>query len=263
LRCRAGGKAGSVGRLLGLRRQTDKEIEVAQKYSPFMGAKPRYDGVAEWYDDTFAQYARGDTSSAAHLQRLLGDGHGWCLDIACGTGIHFEAIAATGRRVLGLDISTDQLRRAQRRTTALVLADAIRLPFEDRSFDTVTSTYLHTDIDDIGQVFSEGERVLRPGGRFVYIGVHPCFIGHFVELQDERTKIIHPGYRDEGRHDDSPYFRHEGLGQRVGYQHVPLANLIGALIACGLRLTVIEEPPEDQPPASDIPGMLALVAVKE
>lgn len=225
--------------------------------------RPRYDGIADWYDEAFAGYARGEASSAAHLRRLLGPRHGWCLDIACGTGNHFQTIAATGRRVLGVDISTDQLRVARRRARTLVVADAIQLPFADRSFDTVTSTFLHTDIDDMAPVFREVERALRPGGRFIYIGTHPCFIGHFVELRDERTKIVHPGYRDAGWHHESPYFGQQGVRHRVGYRHVPIAELIGALIVSGLRLTGIEEPAEDHPPASDIPGMLALVAVKE
>ena len=175
--------------------------------------RPRYDGMADWYEETFASNARGDASSAAHLRRLL--------------------------------------------------ADATQLPFADESFQAVTSTYLHTDIEDIAPVFREAERVLRQGGRFLFIGTHPCFVGHFVELRDERTKVIHPGYRDARWHHDSPYVREQGVTRRVGYRHVPLAELIGALISSGLRLAQIEEPVEDHPPASDIPGMLALVAVKE
>jgi SAM-dependent methyltransferase len=228
-----------------------------------MSARPRYDGAADWYDDRFAAYAIGESSSAAHLRRLLGPGVGSCLDVGCGTGLHFDAIVATGRRVIGLDISADQLRLARERSAELVHADAVRLPFADASFDTVSATYLHTDVDDIATVFGEVERVLRPGGRFVYVGTHPCFVGQFVELQDERTKIIHPGYRDAGWHERSPYFREHGCGTRVGYRHVPLADLIGTLIAAGLRLTGIEEPQEAEPSGSDIPGMLALVAVKE
>lgn len=126
--------------------------------------RPRYDGIADWYDEAFAGYALGDASSAAYLRRLLGPGHGWCLDIACGTGIHFGAISSTGRRVLGVDISIDQLRVARRRMPTIIAADAIRLPCADRVFDTVISMYLHTDIDDMAPVFREVERVLRPGG---------------------------------------------------------------------------------------------------
>src|SRR5919108_3672976 len=98
----------------------------------------RYDGLAEWYDETFAHYGRGHSSSAAHLRRLLSEGRGWCLDIGCGTGIHFDAIAATGRRGLGIDVSEDQVRLARRRSDALVRGDGTRLPFADGSFETVT-----------------------------------------------------------------------------------------------------------------------------
>ncbi len=165
--------------------------------------------------------------------------------------------------MVGIDVSADQLRLAQQRETALVRADAVNLPFADRSFDTVTSTYLHTDIDDAGPVFGEVERILRPGGRFVYIGIHPCFVGPFIEISDEKTQIVHSGYRDAGWHIDSPYFREQGLRHRVGFRHVPLSDLVGALIGSGLRLTGIEEPPEDHPPVADIPRTLALVATKE
>jgi SAM-dependent methyltransferase len=228
-----------------------------------MRVKPRYDGYAAWYEERFAGYARGDGSSASHLRRLLGPGTGWCLDIGCGTGLHFDAIIATGRRVVGLDLSADQLKIAGQRVTTLVLADAVRLPFADRSFDTVCATYLHTDVDDIAPVFADVHRVLRPGGRFVYIGTHPCFIGPFVELQDDQTKVIHPGYRDAGWHKDSPYFTEHGCGRRVGYRHVSMAELLAALIGSGLRLTSVEEPRETDLPAAVIPGMLALVATKD
>jgi SAM-dependent methyltransferase len=228
-----------------------------------MRAKPRCDGNAEWHEERFAGYARGDGSSAAHLRRSLGPGTGWCLDVGCGTGLLFDAITATGRRVVGLDISAGQLKMAAQRTTDLVLADAVRLPFADQSFDTVSATYLHTDVDDIAPVFADVERVLRPGGRFVYIGTHPCFVGPFVELQDEQTTVVHPGYREAGWHEDSPYFTDPGCGRRVGYRHVPLAELLAALIGSGLRLTSLEEPRENDAADTVIPGTLALVATKD
>jgi Methyltransferase domain len=169
----------------------------------------------------------------------------------------------TGRRVVGVDISEEMLRLARPRARALVRADAIRLPSADRALGTVTSTYLHTDIDEIAPVFAEVERVLRPGGLFVYPEIHPCFVGPFIEIKDETTQVVHAGCRDARWHDDSPYFRKEGLGRRVGFRHLPLADLVRALIASGLRLTEIEEPPEEHPLVADMPRTLALVAVKE
>jgi SAM-dependent methyltransferase len=67
--------------------------------------------------------------------------------------------------VLGIDISADRLRVAKQRSAPLVRADAIQLPFAQESFDTVSATYLHTDVDDIAPIFDEVERVLRPRGR--------------------------------------------------------------------------------------------------
>jgi SAM-dependent methyltransferase len=228
-----------------------------------MRATPRYEGFADWYDETFSHYAVEELSSASHLRRLLGPGEGRCLDIGCGTGFNFEAVTSTGHRVVGVDVSGDQLRLARRRPGVLVQSDAVALPFADATFDAVTATYLHTDVDDIAPVFREAYRVLRPDGRLVYIGVHPCFGGHFVELLDERTKVIHPGYRDARWHERSPSFLEGGVGIRLGYRHVPLAELIGAVIDAGLRLAMIEEPQEVRLPGAVTPGMLALVATKD
>lgn len=221
--------------------------------------KSRYDGWAEWYDAKFAAYAIGDSSSAAQLRRMLGPGQGWCLDIGCGTGLHFDAIAATGRRVIGVDISSDQLTLARRRHATVALGNAQRLPFASASFDTVTATYLHTDIDDIAAVFAEASRVMRGGGRFVYLGTHPCFVGHFVEFREEDGgRVVHAGYHESGWHMESPFFSPEGVRARVGYRHVPLAELVNGLVASGLRLLQMEEPSPQDPP-----GSIAFIATKD
>jgi 2-polyprenyl-3-methyl-5-hydroxy-6-metoxy-1,4-benzoquinol methylase len=38
-----------------------------------------------------------------------------CLDVGCGTGLHFGAVAARGYTVVGVDLSADQLRIAASR----------------------------------------------------------------------------------------------------------------------------------------------------
>lgn len=220
----------------------------------------RYDGYAEWYDETFAGYGdlESATSSAALLVRLLGPGEGRCLDVACGTGLHAEAIRSTGRRVVGIDVSRDQLRLARTRVPAVARADAARLPFADASFAAAVCTYLHTDTDAIAQAFTEIARILQPRGRFVFLGVHPCFRGHFVEHTAD-LRVIHPGYWETGWHTESPYRTHRSIRERVGAHHVPLADLVNALLSCGLRLTSIDEGDRSQPFADQI----ALVAVRD
>lgn len=225
---------------------------------PASRATPRYDGLADWYDATFAGYGHGEGSSADQLRRLLGAGTGYCLDVGCGTGLHFAAIQETGRIVVGLDLSADQLRLAARRARLLARGDATHLPFPDAGFGTIVCTYLHTDIDDMAPVFAEVARVLGSGGRLIYLGVHPCFVGFFVERRADGTRVLHPGYGEAGWHFASPYW---GLGvrRRVGERHVPLGELLRTVLASGLRLVAFEELPSRE----HVPWSLALVARKD
>ncbi len=43
------------------------------------------------------------------------------------------------------------------------------IPFPDASFDTVVSTYTLCSVEDQQQVLAELRRILRPGGRFLYL----------------------------------------------------------------------------------------------
>jgi SAM-dependent methyltransferase len=212
----------------------------------------RYDGVAEWYDAFIRSVAHTPVVLDA-LERLLGSGPGLCLDLGCGTGVAFSVLARLEWSIVGVDASTDQLAVARPHADAagahLVAADASRLPFEAESFDAVVSLLMHTDFDDLGAAFREAARVLRPGGRFVYVGVHPCFASSVVDRRGDGPPVLHPGYRRPGRHIGA---RGE-VRERVGATHVPLAELLNAFLAAGIRLERIEEPKGD-----DYPLLLAL-----
>jgi len=207
-----------------------------------------YDGLAEWYDEHLTDFT---SRATALLVNLLGNGPGWCLDLGCGGGVHAPAIAVAGWSVVGLDISVDQLRVAQRRpplSGRLVLADAGRLPFSSGRFDAAVAAFIHTDVDDWLAVVSEAVRVLKPGGRLAYIGTHPCFVGPFSRYPaTSDPPLLHAGYRQTGRTTEGPGIG-EGLRRRVGVRHLPLATLLNAFTQAGLRLDRFEEPgPEDFP----------------
>jgi ubiquinone/menaquinone biosynthesis C-methylase UbiE len=51
----------------------------------------------------------------------------------------------------------------------LVRTGAERLPFPDASVDTVVATFVHCTIPDPGAALAEIARVLRPGGRYLFI----------------------------------------------------------------------------------------------
>jgi SAM-dependent methyltransferase len=210
----------------------------------------RYDGQAEWYESFASAELFVDARGAA--VRLLGAGNGRCLDLGCGTGRAIPLLVAAGWRVTGVDVSLDQLRVAERHAgrgaEQLVQADAHALPFEDETFDAVVSILTHTDLDDPALAFVEARRVLRPGGAFVYLGVHPCFGSPAVERRDEGPAVLHPEYRRAGWQTESRNFSETGIRSRVGINHAPLPAFLNALLRSGLVLQEFEEPGEVDPP---------------
>jgi SAM-dependent methyltransferase len=210
----------------------------------------RYDGQTEWYES----YASGDVFSHARnfVVQLLGNGPGRCLDLGCGTGRAIPALARAGWSVVGTDLSVDQLEAAREHAgdlAQLVHCDAHALPFADGEFDAVISILTHTDLDDVVVAFAEASRVLRVGGAFVYLGVHPCFGSPFVERGDEGdAPILHPGYRSAGWQRLPADPSSTRVRVRVGINHLPLAGLLNAIVRSGLTITQVEEPGEADPP---------------
>jgi len=201
----------------------------------------RYDGLAQWYDREFATSVLADVPRRAVL-RLLGDGPGRLLDVGCGTGAHTAAIAERGWTVTGVDVSEDQLQLARDRGVDIVVADAAALPFGDESFDAVVSMCTHTDVDDFAAVVRQIARVLKHEGPFVYLGVHPCFVGpHSRFVSAEGVPELHPGYRSTGRYTEAPGISPARLRAKVGATHLPLGLFLQAFFDAGFLLERFEE----------------------
>lgn len=224
----------------------------------------RYDGHADFYDQLFAGYTDPTDSPGADLTRLLGPptGNGWVLDVCCGGGLSGLALAAAGWRVHGVDISADQLRLAAPRLGGVAQADAHRMPFRSGSIGQAAAMFVHTDVDDFAAVVREVARVLSPGGRFAYVGTHPCFVGPHIDspvVSDERLSLS-AGYGDTRwvppEEFDTPRFG-PGIRRRVGARHVPLAGLLASFIDAGLLIERVCEGG-----AGLVPWRLGLTAAK-
>ena len=215
--------------------------------------RSRYDGLADWYDDWNRPNAE---RNAPDVLELLGQGDGLCLDLGCGGGLYFEIVAASGRTVVGLDRSADQLRIARARSRRLVQADAAALPFADETFPAVSTMWISTDVDDYAAVLAEASRVLAPGGLLVFHGAHPCFNGPHTQLMDDGGILAHPTYRMAGWHQEAPWWG-PYVRRRVGMRHHPLAELLNAFVCAGLRIEHVAEP-GDRP----VPVILAIRARK-
>ena len=214
----------------------------------------RYDGIANWYDTEFLGETHDPGREAA--LRLLGRGAGALLDLGCGTGAHTVVFRDAGWAVTGVDASHDMLRRARDRGLNVVEADVASLPFDDKSFDAAVSLWTHTDVDDLAAAVAEAARVLRPNAPFVYVGVHPCFIGpHALFRAGRGVPELYAGYRPGRRYDASEpgVYNQEGLRAKVGATHVPLAAFLGAFTNARLRFERFEELGE-----ADYPFLVAL-----
>jgi SAM-dependent methyltransferase len=97
------------------------------------------------------------------------------LEVAAGTGVATRALAAVlppTTAIVATDLNQAMLDRAAAvgisRPVEWRQADAMRLPFEDGTFDTVVCQFGMMFFPDKPAAFSEVWRVLRPGGRFVF-----------------------------------------------------------------------------------------------
>ncbi len=91
------------------------------------------------------------------------------LDLACGTGDIAARSAATGARVVGLDLTPRMLELAARRCTGARVhwctGDICNLPIGDGTFSVVTVGYGLRNVPDLPAALDEIHRVLKPGGR--------------------------------------------------------------------------------------------------
>ena len=199
-----------------------------------------YDEIADWYENQFlATTDVGDPLGIrAALDGLLGPGRGACLEIGCGTGAYAGQLRALGWTPVGVDLSAGMLAYARGRLP-VARGDATRLPVRDAALDAAVAVMVHTDMPEYPAVLREAARVLRPGGVFVHIGVHPAFCGGFADRSDPEAVVIRPGYRDG--HWTKESWTTEGVRNRVGATHFPLATLLQAVLDAGLELRAFTE----------------------
>jgi SAM-dependent methyltransferase len=201
-----------------------------------MAQPAAYDEIADWYEHEFLARAAPGTDPlgiARVLQDLLGRGHGTCLEIGCGTGVHAVQIGDLGWAPVGIDVSGAMLRHARGRLP-IAMADAARLPVTDASVAAVISVMAHTDMPAYPAVLREAARVLRPDGVLVHVGVHPCFCGGFADRTDPGAVVIRAGYTDG--HWTKASWTDQGVRDKVGATHFPLPSLLHAFLDAGLTL---------------------------
>lgn len=94
------------------------------------------------------------------------------LDIGTGTGdLAREALRQEPRaRVVAADFTLEMMRVGQQNgSLSWSAADALKLPFKNKTFDAVVSGFLMRNVTDLQQAIKEQYRILKSGGRIVVL----------------------------------------------------------------------------------------------
>ena len=106
-------------------------------------------------------------------QRIAAAAEGDVLEIGVGSGLNLPLYGPGVRSVIGIEPSPALLRMARRRRAAapvtLLQASAEAMPVDDNGVDTIVMTWTLCSIADAGRALGEMRRVLRPGGRLLFV----------------------------------------------------------------------------------------------
>lgn len=129
------------------------------------------------------------------------------IELGCGTGYVSAWMQRRGARVTAIDNSSRQLATASRlavehrQAIELIHGDAEQVPCPDGHFDFALSEYGAAIWCDPHRWIPEAHRLLKPGGRLVFLGNSPLAMICMPENGDICDTRLHRSYFDLGRMD--------------------------------------------------------------
>ena len=108
-------------------------------------------------------------------RELLAGARGRCLEVGAGTGLNLKLWPESVEDLVVTEPDPHMFEQLEKhvgrssRPVRAVQAPGERLPFDDASFDTVALTLVLCTAPDPAAVLREADRVLRPGGRLLFL----------------------------------------------------------------------------------------------
>lgn len=131
-----------------------------------------------------------------HLPPAPSHGRRQLLDVGTGTGAMLEYLEPFGD-VQAVEFEEEAVRFSHLRgATGVRLYDGNTLPFEDSSFDVVTSFDVIEHVEDDATIVAEMHRVLRPGGLLVVtVPAYPFLWGRQDEISHHYRRYVRSGLK--------------------------------------------------------------------
>jgi ubiquinone/menaquinone biosynthesis C-methylase UbiE len=173
---------------------------------------------AKWYPVVIGWSENAGQRDTRH--RLMAQAEGRTLEIGAGNGCNLEHYTAAVTELVVTEPSPFMIEHLRAHLDSdpppvgrwrLEATGAEALPFADGSFDTVVATYVHCSIPNPAQALAEIARVLKPGGRYLFmehVRSDGAVYGHFQDLIAAPHRLVaagcNPNRRTEQLLFDSP-----------------------------------------------------------
>ena len=213
------------------------------------GVEPTWSDIASWYDELIRAGSGPHETAVRCLLGLVPPSLAGqaVLDVACGQGLATRALAGAGAaRVVGVDSSPEMVALARGHAAPpsvdYVVDDAQTLSsLGSGEFDGAACQLALMDIPDLDATLGTLSRVLRPGGWFVFVIGHPCFLVPEATPTTEaggRPALVVRGYFEERFwRSSNPH----GV-RRAGNHHRTLTTYLNALVRARLTVEQVAEP---------------------
>jgi ubiquinone/menaquinone biosynthesis C-methylase UbiE len=106
-----------------------------------------------------------------HRRALLAQARGRVLEVGAGTGANLDVYPEAVTELVLTEPAEPMAKRLERHegVSLVTRAPAEELPFPDDSFDTVVTTLVLCTVTDLDRSLAEIHRVLKPGGRLLFL----------------------------------------------------------------------------------------------
>ena len=201
-----------------------------------------YDRWSQQYDDD--RNATRDLDARVVRESPLHVAGARVLELGCGTGKNSEWLAAHARELVALDFSPGMLDVARGRVRSerarFVEHDITRpWPVASSSIDVVVGNLVLEHVRDLGPIYAEAARVLRPGGEIFLCELHPYrqLRGGQAHFEDAETNETVPV---------------------TAYQH-SVSEYVNGGLAAGLTVRALGEHLEESAPPDAPPRLLSVL----